>query len=121
MRSLRVQLQEQDEDFGLFLEKTYTTQKILEAALSLGCLRVGIHTRDDSFVDSIGWPFGTTGSLFADGKTPKNWPVAWRIRDKSGVSRPGSGNHGQASLICGPVHRGIYEYRDGAWIRTTTG
>jgi hypothetical protein len=101
--------------------KTYTGEFLAWCSKN-GVNRVGIGMRDDGFKDSANYPFGASGSIFADGceldeKGRPSWPIAWKLADGFGISG-GAGNSGERQISLEARNKlidGIYECKNGQW------
>lgn len=103
------------------------TANVLQVCSDLGVDLVGIGKRTDDLKDSRGHPFGSSGSIFADGrsveyyqvngvrKEREGWPIAWEIARKAGVGA-GCGNSGQHQ-VRGEFLDGVYRCKDGVWAK----
>ncbi|MDZ7905155.1 MAG: hypothetical protein U5N55_04830 [Cypionkella sp.] len=102
------------------------TSNILQACSDLKVGLVGIGKRTDEFKDSKDYPFGPSGSVFADGREIEyyqvkgvrkqkkdTWPIAWAIARNAGVAA-GCGNSGQHQ-VNGEFLDGVYRCKDGVW------
>lgn len=95
------------------------TRKFLDVCTEYGVDLVSIGERTDRIPESVSFPFGAEGSVFAE-KRDGNLPAIWRVAEKSGVYG-GCGNHNQAQLNRtgqAMLINGVYEYKDGQWYRT---
>lgn len=79
--------------------------------------RVAINVADKSVPESVSFPFGPQGSVFAQGQTKDGWPAIWRATEEAGISG-GCGNHNQHSITHEAQAKlidGVYELKDGKW------
>lgn len=100
-----------------YLKTKKITIDFLNNCEKVGIKKVGIGTRDKTFKESNSFPFGYSGSVFADEKY-EGWPAIWRaveMTDKEhGIGRC-CGNSGQYQTGTQFLENGIYEFKDGNW------
>ena len=76
---------------------------------------VSIGTRTDLIESSKTFPFGCSGSVFAEGRDSFDWPVIWRIVEELGISG-GAGNSGQHQVNCdAKLVDGVYKFENKTW------
>ena len=76
---------------------------------------VSIGTRTELIESSKTYPFGCSGSVFAEGRSRDGWPIIWGIVEKMGISC-GCGNGGQHQVNCdAKLIDGVYEFKDKKW------
>ena len=76
---------------------------------------VSIGTRTELIESSKTYPFGCSGSVFADGRSCDGWPTIWGIVEEMGISG-GAGNTGQHHVNCdAKLIDGVYEFKDKKW------
>ena len=76
---------------------------------------VSIGTRTELIESSKTYPFGCSGSVFAEGRSRDGWPTIWGIVEEMGISC-GCGNGGQHQVNCdAKLIDGVYEFKDKKW------
>lgn len=76
---------------------------------------VSIGTRTELIDSSKNFPFGCSGSVFAEGIDRDGWPVIWSVVEEMGISG-GAGNGGQHQVTCdAKLIDGVYEFKDKKW------
>lgn len=76
---------------------------------------VSIGTRTELIESSKTYPFGCSGSVFADGRSRDGWPTIWGIVEEMGISC-GCGNSGQHQVSCdAKLIDGVYEFKNKKW------
>lgn len=98
------------------IEAETNTAELLKIASDAGTTILSIGMKHEA-VGNDDWPFGYSGSIF----TPKDdrihgSPAAWFITRQAGIGG-GSGNTGQHQADTSKLIDGVYECRDGQWIR----
>ena len=92
------------------------TAKFLNICKDHGIKAVCIGVSHAIVPASVDFPFGSYGSIFAEGDYPiKNGsPAVWRVCEIAGVAG-GCGNSDQHSADLSQLLEGAYQYRRGAW------
>ena len=76
---------------------------------------VSIGKRTELIESSKTYPFGCSGSVFADGISRDGWPTIWGIVEEMGIFC-GCGNSGQHQVNCdAKLIDGVYEFKDKKW------
>ena len=76
---------------------------------------VSIGTRTELIESSKTYPFGCSGSVFAEGRSRDGCPTIWGIVEEMGISC-GCGNSGQHQVSCdAKLIDGVYEFKDKKW------
>ena len=76
---------------------------------------VSIGTRTELIESSKTYPFGCSGSVFAEGRSRDGCPTIWAIVEEMGISG-GAGNTGQHQVTCdAKLIDGVYEFKDKKW------
>ena len=76
---------------------------------------VSVGTRTKLIDSARDWPFGVSGSVFADGRSKDGWPVIWSVVEEMNISG-GAGNSGQHQVCSGAkLIEGVYEFKDKKW------
>ena len=120
-----------------YRRKTLTMQTIFKVCDNLGITKIGVGMRDDTFKDSVKWPFATYHSIFVDGRDSLGtWPVAWQVAEE--VEREmhktfpdvpkdehmfsnGCGNSGQHQIVGSTIVPGIYKKdKSKGWLKCDT-
>lgn len=92
------------------------TAQVLAVAQAHGVDRIGINRCDKTVHETGNWPFAENGNLFAKGRQ-NGWPVVWQVAEDAGISAGcGNGDQHQISMSARLID-GIYELRDGRWLR----
>ena len=95
------------------------TQNFLKCCSKHHVNVVAIQAKTDLIEESVSFPFGVSGSVFANGNDKEGWPVIWRICGEAGVSGA-CGNHNQNSLNeigKAKLIDGVYKFENGKWMR----
>lgn len=77
-------------------------------------ISVGKRTKENN-----GWPFGTQGSVwgFPEEHRIDDWPAIWKITKDMNISQ-GAGNGHQHQVGNENLMEGVYELKNGYWLRT---
>ena len=97
-------------------EAAEKTAEVLAIAESLGVKTVSIG-KITPLVGNENWGFRAQGSIFTPhGAEVNGWPAAWAIAEQSGIYS-GCGNSGQAQIDSSKVIDGVYQCKNGQWVR----
>lgn len=93
------------------------TNRYLQTCLKHGIKLVSIGVRTPLIAKSISFPFGVSGSVFAEGYDEKGRPIIWAVCDE--LNYRGCGNTFQHTYPEFSLKEGVYEYSgeegDGKW------
>lgn len=64
--------------------------------------------------ESVTFPFGASGSVFAEGRCKNDWPVIWKVVEEAGISQ-GCGNTSQHGADISRLIEGAYQLKNGKW------
>jgi hypothetical protein len=95
--------------------KTFTAE-FLKSCENNGIKTVSISRNHETIKSTQGWPFGHSGSVFADKEDAMGLPAIWRVVEKLGING-GCGNTGQHSADCSRLIDGVYQFKNGKWDR----
>ncbi len=102
------------------------TAKFLDSCGMAGLTKVSIAKRHKSIVETMGHPFGVTGSVFGigpkssgGGRDPSGWPAIWGVVDELGIG-DGCGNSMQHQADTSSLIDGVYHLKNGVWEKVDT-
>ena len=93
------------------------TRKFLTQCSKHNIKLVSIGVRTDLIEKSKTYPFGCSGSVFAEGRTKDGWPVIWSVVSELGIGG-GCGNSDQHQITQDAqsiLIDGVYEFKDKKW------
>ena len=114
LESLEKEIEKQEKDYT---ECLFFTDKFLKRCSAHKIKAVCINERNPIVKESITYPFGEKGSVFANGRTKDDVPAIWRVVEEMDISG-GCGNTNQHQineLGMSKLIDGVYEYKDGKW------
>ena len=114
LQSLKEQIDKQEKEYT---ECLLFTDKFLKRCSAHKIKAVCINERNPIVEESITYPFGEKGSVFANGRTKDDFPAIWSVVEEMNISG-GCGNTNQHQineLGMSKLIDGVYEYKDGKW------
>lgn len=93
------------------------TNKFLSRCSAHKIKLVSIGVETDLIEASSTYPWGCSGSVFAEGRTKDGWPAIWSVVSELGISG-GAGNSDQHQINRDAQSRlidGVYEFKDKKW------
>lgn len=96
------------------------TARFLQACSDNGITVAGVGKKHPKLGNEK-WPFSPGRSVFCekDARTNDGWPAIWSVVNQLGIG-DGAGNTGQHQADTSKLIDGVYECRDGQWLRIDT-